>query len=74
MIQTNVIEIFKKNVSESADAKYIVEDLLKYYPSCRINFDLYDCDKILRLEGNEFDVELITHRLQSMGFTCEVLL
>ncbi len=47
-----VIEIFKTNVEELSEARRIVEKLYQHFPSYRINFDLHDCDRILRVEAN----------------------
>jgi hypothetical protein len=51
-IKRNMIEIFKTNVQEVSHANEIVALLLEYYPGSKINFDMHDCDKILRVEGN----------------------
>lgn len=49
--QTNV-EIFKTNVNNQKLASKVVSDLNQLYPECHINFDLEDCDKVLRIESN----------------------
>lgn len=38
-----------------------------------INFDLDDCDKILRVESDEVIPEKISEVLTCKGFICEVL-
>ncbi len=46
-----MVEIFKTNVESPEDAALIVAQLLLQTPQFRINFDLDDCDRILRVEG-----------------------
>ena len=53
-----MVEVFKTNVEEIVQAKKIIELLLEHFPGNRINFDLHDCDKILRVEGKSLESEL----------------
>jgi hypothetical protein len=55
----NMIEVFKTNVEEAKDAGTIVQLLLQQFPGSRINFDLQDCDKILRVEGKDFSADKV---------------
>lgn len=48
---STTVEIFKTNVSNHKLANKIISDLKQLYPEYRINFDLEDCDRILRIEG-----------------------
>lgn len=56
-----MVEIFKTNVESLSRANIIVSKLLKQFPTYRINFDLNDCDKILRIEtcGGTVEIEAI---------------
>ena len=45
------VEIFATNVQEVSQAKDLVNILLKIFPEYLINFDLEDCDRILRVES-----------------------
>ena len=67
------IEVFKTNVVDREDAERLVLTLSALFPGTRINFDLHDCDKILRLEGSSFSVEKIIAVVQQHGFNCSVL-
>jgi len=51
-VNSTRVEIFKTNVSNEQLANKIVSDLKQLYPDYRINFDLEDCDKVLRIENN----------------------
>ncbi len=54
-----MVEIFKTNVTDSLHAEQIVNLLNQYFPSFLINFDLHDCDNILRVKGESIPVEKI---------------
>lgn len=45
-----MIEIFKTNVSNERQAARVLKLLGARLPGCRFNFDLEDCDRILRAE------------------------
>jgi hypothetical protein len=68
-----MVEVFKTNVRKANDAKQIVQTLLVHLPETKINFDLNDCDKILRVQGKAICTGKITEFLNSMGFRCEIL-
>ena len=40
----------------------------------RVNFDLEDCDKVLRVEGPEFCPKQVIDLLKLNGHHCEVLI
>jgi hypothetical protein len=50
-----------------------VQLLLQHFPGSRINFDLQDCDKILRVEGKDFCSDKMMMLVNKNGFLCEVL-
>jgi hypothetical protein len=68
-----MIEVFKTNVETADDAISIVKMLLKHFPGSRINFDLQDCDKILRVEGKDFCSDKIMVLVKETGFHCAIL-
>ena len=53
-VNLTIVEIFKTNVNNQQLANRIIADLIHLYPNYRINFDLEDCDNILRIEDNDF--------------------
>ena len=65
-----MVEIFKTNVRKKADAIYIINFLKNLFPDYKINFDLEDCDKILRVEAVKIDSINIVESLSYMGFLC----
>ncbi len=68
-----LVEVFKTNVQEAQQAKLLVAMLLEHLPGGRINFDLEDCDKILRVQRHEIISAEIISLLNKQGFNCEVL-
>lgn len=68
-----MVEIFKTNVKEEKHAAAIISMLCHHLPACMINFDLDDCDNILRVKGENFCVTQITELLRQFGFTCSLL-
>lgn len=48
---TTSIEVFKTNISSTSEATRLKAALLLHFPECSINFDLEDCDRILRMDG-----------------------
>jgi tRNA G26 N,N-dimethylase Trm1 len=69
----NMVEVFKTNVQEKRQGKMLLSVLSQTFPSLKINFDLSDCDKVLRVEGDTMETKRIMMLLQEHGFTCEVL-
>ena len=68
-----MIEVFKTNVEEACHAKNVIALLLQHFPESKINFDLHDCDKILRVEGEHFAAEKIITLVTESGFACVAL-
>ncbi len=69
-----MIEIFKTNVQNKSQARRITNLLKRGFTGADINFDLHDCDKILRVEGiKKSYTNNIINNLHNLGFTCELL-
>ena len=72
--QTMPVEVFKTNVNEQELAEQIVIALEALYPEHQINFDLDDCDRILRMEAEQYPVvETVINLLQSFGMDASAL-
>jgi hypothetical protein len=69
-----MVEVFKTNVQEVSEANKLVSLLLRHFPGSKINFDLHDCDKILRVEGKNLATETVMVLVKENGFACDVLL
>lgn len=68
-----MIEIFKTNVQQEKEATEILDVFLTKFPDLRINFDLTDCDRILRVCGHSFSNTEISELLHRIGYRCEVM-
>lgn len=68
-----MVEVFKTNIQDKITANKIVAYLYEHFPESKINFDLDDCDKILRIESDKVIPEKIAQILNYQGFSCEVL-
>ena len=69
-----MIEVFKTNVQNKAQAERVIKFLREDFSGANINFDLQDCDKILRMDGIERSyIQTIIADLNNLGFTCEIL-
>lgn len=68
-----MIEVFKTNVDSIAASQELHAQLQFLFPSCKINFDLDDCDRILRIEGLDFNAETVAEILSRSNYSCEVL-
>lgn len=68
-----MVEVFKTNVRKTRESKQLVRRLLEQFPESRINFDLEDCDKILRIEAPNVEVEKTIGLMNEEGFECAVL-
>jgi len=70
-----IVKVFKTDVQDQLVARHIILFLEQTFSHCRINFDLDDCDRILRIECQkepiaENEVQLLVARC---GHYCEVL-
>ena len=68
------VEIFKTNVSSESVALKLIAELVTQHENVRFNFDLDDCDRILRAEGTELKLKDIQEQLTLAGFNCELIL
>jgi len=67
-----MVEVFKTDVQVYKEAM-LLSILSSTFPHCRINFDLEDCDKILRVEGTNICNDTIINLLNAHDCYCEVL-
>lgn len=67
------VEVFKTNVQTRQQAQVLLGRLCLSFPDHVINFDLEDCDRILRVEGEGVDAERLILLMASYGLECSVL-
>jgi hypothetical protein len=68
-----MVEVFRTNVASATQSDLLVQELLYYFPSSNINFDLDDCDKILRVAAESFSPNVVIDILKRNGYEAEVL-
>jgi hypothetical protein len=68
-----MVEVFKTNVRGKRQARTLLNILSERFPFFKINFDLEDCDKILRVEGSNVRQEKIAKLVTDNGYCCDVL-
>lgn len=68
-----MVSVFKTNVLLETEAQRLIRLISRKFPRLKVNFDLEDCDKILRVEGNDLPVGDIANSLIQMGFECDEL-
>ena len=68
-----MILVFKTTVTTSAKINILKPHLDGLLPSARWNFDLMDCDNILRVNSSDDLSTLIISTLNKFGFDCIAL-
>lgn len=68
-----MVEVFKTNVEQTAHAEKLAALLRLHFPGSKVNFDLEDCDRILRVEGQSFAPDKVQMLVAAHGFSCTVL-
>ncbi len=68
-----MVEVFKTNVQKKKQSKTLICILAEAFPSLKINFDLSDADKVLRVEGDNMEPLRIMILVKEHGFNCEIL-
>jgi hypothetical protein len=64
-----MILVFKTTVDTNGKARKL-RPYLNELPAVKWNFDLMDCDRILRVETPENIANTIIHTLNKQGFDC----
>ncbi len=69
-----MVEIFKTSIESREQSETVKQDLLNLFPTAKINFDLDDCDRILRIEDHEIFPQVVLNLLSHKGFQIEILI
>lgn len=69
------VEVFKTNVRRHDDARMLIDQIQKTFSEYTANFDLQDCDKILRVISVDRSINssLLIGLLKKFGFEAQVL-
>lgn len=68
-----MVFVFKTNVDSISKVKKVAPKLNRLFPNSKWNFDLEDCDNILRFEGKDDIIEKVVFLMKVIGFECEAL-
>jgi len=68
-----MVEAFKTNIQKKAQSKMLLSILAEAFLSFRINFDLCDCDNVLRVKGDNPEASIIMILVKEHGFNFELL-
>lgn len=70
-----MIEVFKTNVNATKDADMLISHIHETFWAYEANFDLQDCDKILRVKCTMGSIQAsgLIDLLHNFGFYAEVL-
>jgi hypothetical protein len=68
-----MVEVFKTNVRSIREAKLIIQKLAEEFPRHKMNFDLSDCDRILRVQGQNILENKIISIVTALNYECEIL-
>ena len=68
-----MVEVFKTNVQKKIQSNRLLCILSDAFPALQINFDLSDCDKVLRIKGDHIEAFSIMILVKEHGFHCELL-
>ncbi len=69
-----MVEVFKTNIKYKGQTKPVIKKLEENFPGSNVNFDLEDCDNILRVEGDGICPFKIADLVMADGYECEILL
>ncbi len=67
------ILIFKTNIADSKQVKYVSPHLKSLNGIIKWTVDLHDCDKVLRIEANKLSPHSVESLLANAGYYCEEL-
>ena len=69
-----MVEVFKTTVSDAYYAKLLLRRIHSRFPQYKANFDLTDCDRILRVQsGVLVDVAEVLSIVRGFGYSADVL-
>jgi hypothetical protein len=70
-----MVEVFRTNVNTTDQAQMLIEQIHRVFEDYKANFDLEDCDKILRVESYIGPVvsAAVIDLMLSFGFKVDVL-
>jgi hypothetical protein len=68
-----IIEVYKTNIESKEDARDLVALIQSSFMEVKVNFDLDDCDRILRVEACIEVIGKIPDFMRENGYVCFTL-
>ncbi|GAA6765772.1 hypothetical protein AAFH68_17100 [Flavobacterium sp. CGRL1] len=68
-----MVLVYKTSVTDPQIAEKITQSLEKALGAQKVNFDLEDCDNILRIESSSVDKEMVQEILHQYSHQAEML-
>lgn len=70
-----MVEVFRTNIDAPEQAQVILAMIGKRFPEYRINFDLDDCDRIMRVSADDREIDSIKlcSMVNRLGYSIEIL-
>ncbi len=70
-----MVEVFKTDVTDQHHANMLIDQIQKNFAGYTVNFDLEDCDKILRVKSTNRMIESgkLISLFKHLGFNAELL-
>ncbi|HEY8934218.1 MAG TPA: hypothetical protein VIM65_03325 [Cyclobacteriaceae bacterium] len=70
-----MIEVFKTDITDSIQAKVLADHIHNLFKEYTVNFDLDDCDRIMRVVSTSpvVQVDILIDLLKGFGYHAEVL-
>ena len=69
-----IVEVFRTNVSSEEESQAVLAALVKELGAVKVNFDLEDCDRIMRIiSEKQIAPGFICDIVRDRGFFCDVL-
>ena len=67
-------ELFRTNVDREESARDICKEIANFFPAYAVNFDLEDCDRIMRVKSmDDIDARAIMVIVARCGFDAQIL-
>jgi hypothetical protein len=68
-----MVVVYRTNINNQRQFKKATRLLCKLFNDLRINIDLEDSEKVLRLEGKDIISAEVINSLSKIGFLCQVM-
>lgn len=70
-----MVEVFKTNVTQQDHANMLADEICKTFIDYKVNFDLADCDRILRVKSTTESIQSsrLINLIEGFGYAAEIL-